>query len=155
MSDSIKNEKTQKATIRQKTKYEFEKEQLVKDHEKKEAAHALEEETSRRNNLQYSLIFLGILLFFGLVLSLGFVKVSPTVTEGLIFFAFLLLFEFLLVLGNPYIQGSKGEPIYKLLLNAILAGAIFPAHAFFEKHLKKDLLNNNLTKLSTIVIFPN
>lgn len=143
MKDSIKNEETQKAAIRQQTKYEFEKAQLVKEQEEIEAARVLAEQTSRRNNLQYSMIFLSILLFFGLVLSLGFIKVSPTIAEGLIFFAFLIFFEFLLVLMDPFIeQYTGGEPIYKLIANAVLAGAIFPLHAFFERVLKQRLIKS-------------
>ena len=141
MKDSIVNERNQKEAIRQQTKYEFEKAQLVEEQNKKEEERIMREKLRRRNNLQYTLIFLGILLFFGLVLSLGFVKVSPTVAEGLIFFAFLILFEFLLVLGDPFVESiTGGEPIHKLLANAILAGLIFPAHAFFERTLKKRIL---------------
>ena len=141
LRDSLVNEKNQKASIRQQTKYEFEKKQLIKEQEDKEMARIKEEQINRRNNLQYSLIFLSILLFFGLVLSLGFIKVSPTIAEGLIFFAFLLLFEFVLVLADPYVdQLTGGEPLYKLLFNAVLAGLIFPLHAFFEATLKTRLI---------------
>ena len=141
MRDSINNEKTQKATIRQQTKYEFEKAQLVAEQQRNDELRILNDELKRRDNLQYSIIFLGILLVFGLVLSLGFIKLSPTIAEGVIFFAFLILFEFLLVLGDPYVDSiTDGEPIYKLLLNALLAGLIFPLHAFFEKTLKKRLV---------------
>ena len=141
MRDSLNNKKTQKATIRHQTKYEFEKEQLVKEQELKEKNRKIKEETQRRDNLQYSLIFLGIIILFGVVLSLGFIKLSPTMAEGVIFFAFLILFEFLLVLGDPYVDSlTGGEPIYKLLLNALLAGLIFPLHAFFERTLKKRLV---------------
>lgn len=139
--DSLKNEEAQKAAIRQQTKYEFEKTQLVKEQLRSEQDRQAAEENSRRNNLQYSLIFIGILLFFGGVLSLGFIKVSPTIAEGVIFFAFLILFEFLLVLSDPFVDGlTNGEPMYKLLANALLAGLIFPAHAFFERVLKKRLV---------------
>ncbi|MBL4656616.1 MAG: tetratricopeptide repeat protein, partial [Flavobacteriales bacterium] len=75
MRDSIKNEETQKATIRQQTKYEFEKAQLVKEQEEKEAARILAEETGRRDNLQHSVILIALLVLFGGVLPLGFVKV--------------------------------------------------------------------------------
>jgi len=141
MKDSINNEETQKATIRQQTKYEFEKAQIVKENEAKEQARVLEEETSRRNNLQHSLIFLGILVLFGIVLSLGFIKVSPNIAEGLIFFAFLILFEFVLVLTEPYLeQYTNGEPMYNLLANSVLALVIFPLHAVLENLLKKRIV---------------
>jgi tetratricopeptide (TPR) repeat protein len=141
MRDSINNEETQKATIRQQTQYEFEKEQIRKENEAKEQARIEEEETSRRNNMQYSLIFLGILLLFGGVLSLGFVKVSANVAEGLIFFAFLILFEFVLVFTDPYLeQFTDGEPMYNLAANALIALLIFPLHDKLETVLKKRIV---------------
>lgn len=141
MRDSVKNEETQKATIRQQTQYEFEKEQIKKEHEAKEQERILEEETTRRNNMQYSIIFLGILLLFGVILSLGFIKVSNNVAEGLIFFAFLIMFEFILVFVEPYLeQYTQGEPMYNLLANAIIALFIFPLHDKLEDLLKKRIV---------------
>ena len=141
MRDSIKNEETQKATIRQQTKYEFEKVQLVKEQEEKEALRLLAEETSRRDNLQYSVILLGLLVLGSLVLGLGKLSLSARVAEGLIFFSFLILFEFLLVLADPYIEEwSGGAPGIKLLFNAGIAALIFPAHSFFESILKRRLV---------------
>ena len=144
MRDSIKNEETQKASIRQQTKYEFEKAQLVKEQEEKEAARIIAEETSRRDNLQYSVILIAILVLFGGVLSLGFINVSEKMAEGIIFFSFLILFEFLLVLADPYIENwSDGAPGIKLLFNAGIAALIFPAHAFFESRLKGRLVKSS------------
>ena len=141
MRDSIKNEATQKATIRQQTKYEFEKTQLVKEQVERERERVLGEETSRRDNLQYSVILIAILLLFGGVLGLGFIKVSPAVAEGLIFFAFLIVFEFLLVLADPYVDlYTGGAPGWKLLLNAGIAACIFPLHSFFERVMKRKLV---------------
>ena len=61
--------------------------------------------------------------------------------EGITFFAFLLFFEFMLVLLDPYIDKySSGEPVYKLLINALVAAAIFPLNALFEKVLKRRLM---------------
>jgi tetratricopeptide (TPR) repeat protein len=143
MKDSINNEETQKATIRQQTKYEFEKAQIVKENEAKEQARVLSEATGRRDNIQYSLIFLGILVLFGIVLSLGFIKVSPTIAEGIIFFAFLILFEFVLVFTEPYMeQYTNSEPMYNLLANSVLALVIFPLHAILEKLLKKRIVKS-------------
>jgi len=141
MRDSIKNEETQKASIRQQTKYEFEKAQLVKEQEEKEAARLEAEVTSRRDNLQYSVILIAILVLFGGVLSIGFIRVSVRMAEGIIFFSFLILFEFLLVLADPYIENwSSGAPGIKLLFNAGIAALIFPAHAFFESKMKGRLV---------------
>ena len=139
--DSINNEETQKATIRQQTKYEFEKAQLIKEQEEKEKTRLEAEVTSRRDNLQYSVILIALLVLFGGVLSLGFVKVSPKMAEGIIFFSFLILFEFLLVLADPYVdRWSGGAPGIKLLFNAGVAAMIFPLHSLFEKKLKRRLV---------------
>jgi len=143
MRDSIKNEETQKAAIRQQTKYEFEKGQLIKEQEEKERARLEAEVMGRRDNLQYSVILIALLVLFGGVLSLGFVKVSVRMAEGIIFFSFLILFEFLLVLADPYIDNwSSGAPGIKLLFNAGIAALIFPAHAFFESKLKGRLVKS-------------
>jgi tetratricopeptide (TPR) repeat protein len=141
MKDSINNEKTQKATIRQQTQYEFEKAQIVKENEAKEVLRLETEATGRRNNLQYSLIFLGILVLFVAILMLGFIRVSPSVAEGLIFFAFLILFEFVLVFSEPYLeQYTNGEPMWNLLANSVLALLIFPVHSILERLLKKRIV---------------
>jgi len=141
MRDSIRNDETQKAAIRQQTQYEFEKKQLVKEHEEKENARIVAEVKSRRDNLQYSVILIALLVLFGSVLSLGYMKVSTRMAEGIIFFSFLILFEFLLVLVDPYIDSwSSGAPGIKLLFNASIAAAIFPLHAFFESKLKGRLV---------------
>jgi len=140
MRDSLNNEGTLKATIRQQTKYEFEKAQIIKEQEEKERRAASAEAERRRNNLQYSVILITILVLFGGMLSIGFVKVSTRMAEGIIFFSFLILFEFLLVLADPYIDNwSGGAPGIKLLFNAGIAALIFPMHSLFETKLKKRL----------------
>ncbi len=143
MKDSINNEETQKASIRQQTQYEFEKAQIVKENEAKEQARLESEATGRRNNLQYSLIFLGILLLFVGILLMGFIKVSPNIAEGIIFFAFLILFEFILVFTDPYLEKiTHEEPMYNLAANALIALLIFPLHAILEKLLKNRIVKS-------------
>ena len=143
MRDSINNEETQKATIRQQTKYEFEKMQLVKDQREKDQKRKAKEARQRRDNLQYSVILLGLLVLGSLVMGLGKLSLSTRMAEGLIFFSFLILFEFLLVLADPYLEGwSGGAPGIKLLFNAGIAALIFPLHAFFETKLKGRLVKN-------------
>jgi len=141
MRDSINNEETQKASIRQQTKYEFEKAQLVKDQQEKETARLQAEVTARRDNLQYSVILICLLAIGGLVAMLGKLSLPIKVAEGLIFFSFLILFEFILVLGDPYVDTwTGGAPGLKLLINASVAAFIFPLHAFFEAKLKGRLV---------------
>lgn len=139
--DTIANEENRKAALKQQAQYEFEKEQLIREQEEKEIARIAAEAQERRNNLQYSIILVGIILFFMLVLGMGLVNIPFRLGEGLIFLAFLILFEFLLVLTDPFVdEWTGGAPGYKLLINAGLAAMIFPANAFFERMLKRRLL---------------
>ena len=142
MRDSLKNDETQKATIRQQTKYEFEKAQLVREQNEREASRIESEFLVRRDNLQYSIVLIGLLALGILVALLGRLALSERIAEGIIFFAFLLLFEFILVLADPYIdEWSGGAPGIKLLFNAGIAALIFPMHSLFERKLKGRLLN--------------
>ena len=139
-SDSISNEENTKAQTRTEMKYEYEKAALVVEQEEKDASRKMSEARSRRDNLQYSVILIAILILFGSVLTLGFINVGERMAEGIIFFSFLILFEFVLVLADPYIaRWSGGAPGIKLLFNAGIAALIFPMHSFFESKLKKRL----------------
>jgi len=141
MRNSIKNVENQKAAIRQQTKYEFEKAQLLKEQDEKEQARMEAELTARRDNLQYSIVLIGLLVIGIIIAMLGKLSLSTQVAEGLIFFSFLIFFEFLLVLADPYIEmWSSGAPGIKLFFNATIAAFIFPLHAFFENRLKARVL---------------
>ena len=148
MRDSLLNEKNTKATISQQMKYEHEKEQIIKEQQEIAQARIQAAVTSRRDKLQYSAIFISILILFGGVLMLGFVKVRPKDVEGIIFISFLILFEFVLVLADPHIeQYTGGAPGYKLLFNAGIAGLMFPLHQFFEGKLKMRVIKIQRKKL--------
>lgn len=138
--DSLFNDKTQKNAIRQQTRYEFEKNQLIEEQEARELLRLDQEKTQRRDNLQYSVVLI-CLLVLGVGLSmLGTITISTRIAEGLIFFSFLIFFEFILVLADPYIEDwSGGAPGIKLLFNAAIAALIFPLHAFFEDSIKKRI----------------
>lgn len=141
MKDSVFNKEIKSATIRQQTQYEFERKQLLQEQHEKEQARLIANEIKRRDNIQMSIIFIIVLSVFVSLLFLGFVKVSRIFAEGLIFFAFLILFEFILVLTDPFVEDlTNGAPAYKLIINAVFAAIIFPAHAFFEATLKTRLL---------------
>ena len=75
---------------------------------------------------------------------LGRLSIPIRLAEGLIFFTFLLFFEFTLVLLDPFIEMySSGAPAMKLLFNAVLAALIFPLHSFFEGRIKGRLLGQS------------
>lgn len=142
-SDSLVNETNRKSAIRSQTKYELEKAQLVKEQKQKELKLMERAERNRKNNLQYSVIFIVLIALFAAVISLGVFKISLKFAEGMVFFAFLIAFEFILVLCDPYIETiSSGEPGYKLVINAAIAAIIFPLHNLFENAFKRKLLKN-------------
>ena len=139
--DSLFNEEKSKDIGKLEAKHEFETAEA-------ERARALEVKSQkekvkreRRDNLQYSGILIFLVLVFTGVFMLGKFSIPIRLAEGMIFFSFLLFFEFTLVLLDPYIeQYSSGAPAIKLGFNAILAGLIFPLHSFFESKLKRKLV---------------
>lgn len=103
----------------------------------------VEAETKRRHGLQYTGIFLFVILLFILIFISGKISLSPKNALRLIFFTFLLFFEFVLVLLSPIVGIiTKGEPAFILLGNAVLALLIIPIHSFFEKIVKKSVSKN-------------
>ncbi|OFY64296.1 MAG: hypothetical protein A3H98_13670 [Bacteroidetes bacterium RIFCSPLOWO2_02_FULL_36_8] len=146
--DSIKNKENEKAAIRQQTKYEFEKQLIVKEQEEKEKQRQEAVAVERRNNLQYSLLAVGIFIIFALLFFAFRFNLPVWLVNLLVFIPFLFLFEFLLIWLDPHtdqlitaLTGQKGgEPAIKLLINAIMAGVIFPVHKFFERVLKGRMI---------------
>jgi len=144
MDDSIKSEEAKKGILKMEVQHDFEKQQLIAEQEAQEQERHDAEKVSRRNSIQYSGIGLGIFALFGLVFLFGRIKLPNWAVELSVFLPFLILFEFLLVVSDSYLDTwSGGEPLIKLGLNVLLAGAIFPLHSFFEKFLKKRLFKSS------------
>ncbi|OFY67512.1 MAG: hypothetical protein A3H98_13885 [Bacteroidetes bacterium RIFCSPLOWO2_02_FULL_36_8] len=138
--DSLINQDKSKEIGRLEAKHEIEIKELERKRAETEQLRKSEEQTERRNLLQYSGIFIFILALGLTALFTGKLRVSMKLTEGIIFFMFLLFFEFILVLLDPYSDRiTQGIPIYKLLFNAIIAAFIFPAHAYLEKIIIKRI----------------
>lgn len=132
VKDSLFNEDKSKDIGKLEAKYEFETAETERKRIKEERAKVEAEVKTRRDNLQYSGILIFIVILGAGVLAVGKLNIPIRLAEGIIFFAFLLFFEFTLVLLDPYIeQYSSGAPAIKLAFNAVLAALIFPLHAFF------------------------
>ncbi|MBL4656884.1 MAG: tetratricopeptide repeat protein [Flavobacteriales bacterium] len=141
LNDSIFNEQKSKEIGKLEAKHEFETAEAERQRAEDERKTASAEAERRRNNLQYSGILIFLVLVFAGVFAVGKIAIPVRLAEGLIFFSFLLFFEFTLVLLDPYIeQYSSGAPAIKLGFNAVLAGLIFPLHAFFEGKMKGRLV---------------
>lgn len=152
MRDSLAKEENQRELLKQQYKFEYEK-RIIDDSLKREEANRLaeiefqklEEELNRRDSLQYSGILILFILLFGFILGSSRFNLNTRITEVMIFLSFLLFFEFLLVLLDPFIdEVSDGAPGMKLMLNATIALIIFPLHRLFERFSKSKVLSNRL-----------
>ena len=102
---------------------------------------------ARVDNIQYSVIFLGIVGLFLSIFRLRQLNISNRLLEAIIFFAFLLLFELILLIVNPWLlQHVTDAPIIVLLVNAGVALIITPIHKYCEQALKKQLIDKPKTK---------
>ncbi len=136
LSDSIYNK--EKALEMGKLQGKYEAENLI-EHEKliqKQREEEQKRETQRKNALQYTGIFLFcvVLSFFAVVASRG--QFNPRVAEVLIFLAFIVVIEFLILLVEPFmLDFTGGKPVFSLLGNTILAIAVVPLHKYLEKRI--------------------
>ena len=141
VKDSIYNDEKAKDIGRLELKHEYEMASLKKAQEEAESNRQLAVALSRRNTLEYSGILIGIFALFVFVFFIGKFQLPPWVAKLTVFISFLILFEFILVLLDPYIETmTGGEPVWKLLVNATLAAVIFPLHNLFERLLKRRIM---------------
>ena len=156
--DSLFNEEKSKDIGRLEQKHEFEIAEVQRKQKEEERKRQEAVAVGRRNILQYSgillllfLLFIGIFLFarkFKKIHEPKTIRIYAKTLEISLFISFLIFFEFILVLLDPYTDTiTGGEPAYKLLLNVILAGAIFPLHNFLEKKLKGNIIYQSETGL--------
>jgi len=138
--DSLFNEEKSKEIGKLEAKHEFEMEEMDRKRKEQEQARLQVVIKKRRDNLQYSVIVIIMVILALMLVGISRITISQRLAEGLIFFTFLLFFEFCLVLLDPYIdQYSSGAPAINLGFNALLAALIFPLHSFFESKLKRRI----------------
>jgi tetratricopeptide (TPR) repeat protein len=142
--DSLYNLESQRILVTQETKYRFEKEKILEDQKELEEARLRQLEMDKRNNVQYMGISFGIFFLFTLLFVVGKFKLPKWGIELFTFLPFLILFEFILVWLDAYIEiFTDGIPIYKLFVNVVIAGLIFPVHGFFERFLKSRIFRKD------------
>ena len=104
----------------------------------KQRQEAEQNKIDERNFLQYSVAFIFIIFLFLIFNFSGKLNFNIIITKAGVFLAILLLFEFILVYMDPFIEEvTGGAPAYKLMINASLAALIFPLHNLFEKRMIK------------------
>ncbi|OFY66924.1 MAG: hypothetical protein A3H98_10840 [Bacteroidetes bacterium RIFCSPLOWO2_02_FULL_36_8] len=139
--DSLFSEEKSKEIGKLQAKHEYELAEVKRIQQDETSRRQKIAEVSRRNTLQYSGILIFLVFIFAGILFSGKLHIPLRVAEGLIFFVFLLLFEFILVWMDPFIESlTGGEPLYKLLINALVASVIFPLHNLLEKLMRRRLI---------------
>jgi tetratricopeptide (TPR) repeat protein len=138
--DSLKTSEVDDLIALQKAQSKFEKEQLQNAQIEKELAQEKEYAIERRNYIQYSAMGIGLLSLFMLVYFASKTHLPLWISKLAIYLPFLLLFEFIMVVTDPVIEGWTGSiPLYKLIANALIASLIFPIHHTLEKSMRKRL----------------
>lgn len=141
LKEKLFNENKAKEIGRMESRFEVEKKieeqkRIEEENERKE-----KEWVAKRNNLQY-LAILGSLtfLFVGLFL-LGRLQIPERLVGMMLFFAFLLFFEFILLIIDPFVDDyTGGVPLPKLGINAVLALTLAQMHRLLENRLRNVVL---------------
>ncbi|MFY0675512.1 MAG: tetratricopeptide repeat protein [Bacteroidia bacterium] len=141
LKDSLNNEKLQEDLNRQ--FFSFQDSLRIDErlkHEQALVAKAIKN-SKRKNRIQYSAVIIIVLLLATTLAIFTKFKISHRLASGLIFIFFILTFEFLLVVLDPWVDGvSNGEVGWKIAINTAIALALFGIHQVSEKKLKTVIL---------------
>ena len=120
--------------------------EIDSENKRTERAKILEEEALvRRHNLQYMGITASIAAVFIVLIALGMFKVSATVVKATGFFAFIFLFEFIILILDYQIHHlTHGEPWKILLIKIVLIAMLLPFHHWLEEKVIHYLIENRL-----------
>ena len=100
---------------------------------------------ARKNNLQLMAITICISIFFILMIFIGMFEVSKTVIKIIGYFAFISLFEFIiLLLDHPIVDFTNGEPLKIWLCKILLIALLVPIQHFMEKRVIAYLQSREL-----------
>ncbi|MFY0674085.1 MAG: hypothetical protein JXQ87_11795 [Bacteroidia bacterium] len=106
-----------------------------------------EKVTQRRNRIQYSAVLILVILLATFIATSSKMKIKPRIAEGMIFFFFILLFEFALVVTDPWVDSlTRGQVGYKIAINTVIALILFALHQRFENALKRAILHQDIAK---------
>lgn len=93
-----------------------------------------EENKRTRNNIEYMGITAVIATVFIILVLLGVFKMSPSIIRAIGFFAFIFLFEFIVLLLDDQIQIiTHGEPWKVLTVKIFIISMLLPLHHWLEK----------------------
>lgn len=116
-------------------------EQQRQDRIAREKAEAL----AKKHNLQYMGITVAIAGVFLLLVLLGIFQVSATTIRILGFFAFIFLFEFIILIADHRIhEWTHGEPLKVLGIKIVLIAMLLPLHHWLEHKVVNYLASRKL-----------
>ncbi|MBO9563386.1 MAG: tetratricopeptide repeat protein [Niastella sp.] len=112
---------------------------------KEREAKQKEVELTRKHNIQYLGMVVAIAVIFLLLVMAGIFRVSKTTIKVLGFFAFIFLFEFIILLADHKIHDlTHGEPWKVMLIKIILIAMLLPLHHWLEEKVIHYLTSQHL-----------
>jgi len=103
------------------------------------------EQQRRRHNIQYMGITIGIATAFLLLVLLGIFQVSVSTIKIMGFFAFIFLFEFIILIADNQIHHwTHGEPLKVLAIKVVLIAMLLPLHHWLEHRVISYLTSRRL-----------
>lgn len=104
-----------------------------------------EEALRKRHNVQYMGITVAIAVVFLLLILMGAFKVSETTIKIMGFFAFIFLFEFIILIADSKIHHmTHGEPLPILAIKIVLIAMLLPLHHWLEHKVVTYLASKKL-----------
>jgi tetratricopeptide (TPR) repeat protein len=119
----------------------------LKDEELRKARRDKEREEvlRKKHDLQYMAIAISIGVIFTLLVLMGAFKVSEATIKIVGFFAFILLFEFIILLADNRIhEWTHGEPLPVLGIKIVLIAMLLPLHHWMEHKVVSYLASKRL-----------
>jgi len=119
----------------------------LSDEQQRQERLAREEEAAleRRHYVEYTGITIGIATVFLLLVLMGAFRVSEGTIKVMGFFAFILLFEFIILLADTKIHHwTHGEPLKVLGIKIILIAMLLPLHHWLEHKVVSYLASRRL-----------
>ena len=115
---------------------------------KEREARQKEAELTRRHNIQYMGIVIAIAAIFILLVMAGIFRVSKTTIKVLGFFAFIFLFEFIILLADHKIHAwTHGEPWKVMAIKILLIALLLPLHHWLEEKVIHYLTSQKLLQV--------
>ena len=113
-----------------------------------------EEKRITRRNLQYMAITVALAVIFLVLIVIGTLPVSPLTIKILGYFAFISLFEFIVLLIDNFLHRiAHGEPLKIWLCKIILIALLVPFQHYLEHGMIRFLASKKLAKIKEKVSF--